>query len=312
MRRIVLFMLLAAAGCSRAGQPNGQPEGEVQGRTVSVVTGGVPGAGEAEVIGGDEAALREFVGRALQYIGEGEATTVLIGALPDDLPFELPLPEGSRVIGSTVRSSQAGGTEVILDVDMPPEAVVTFYQEQLLQGGWEEAPDYGSGVGFVSASWPSTVLCLNQDEAQISINALAVPDKATDVRLHIQSPVRYSSCDPQVYGPYDEASAMIPELIAPEASVVQSGGSSSGDGMADTSASLTTDLSPAELAESYADQLREAGWIQIAREAAEELAWSTWSTTDEEGQQWAGMLLVAANPVVSDRVFAWFRVERAE
>jgi hypothetical protein len=82
--------------------------------------------------------------------------------------------------------------------------------------------------------------------------------------------------------------------------------------MADTTATLTTDLSPAELANSYAGQLREAGWTPVAEETAEELAWSTWSTTDEEGQAWAGMLLVADNPVVADRLFAWFRVERGE
>jgi hypothetical protein len=283
-------------------------------RRVEVVSAGGTGSRTAQVIGGDEAALREFVGRALHYPSpEGtEGTTVLIGALPESLPLELPIPEGSRVIGSTIRDQQMGGTEVILDVDLAPDAVLTFYLERLLQAGWEEAPQQSYGGGFVSASWPTATFCLNQDEAQIYISAFEMPGKGADVRLNIQSPVQYSACDPQLYGPYDEGSAMIPELSTPQGTVVESGGSSSGDGTADTSASMTTDLSPAELVESYADQLREAGWTQIAREAAEELAWSTWSTKDEEDQQWAGMLLVAANPVVPDRIFAWFRVERAE
>ena len=314
MRRILLFTLLAAAACARGGQPIGESGPEVVERRVEVISGGSAGGGPAQVIGGDEAALREFIGRALDYPSP-EATdgvTVLIGALPEGLPLELPIPEGSRVVGSTVRGSELGGTEIILDVDMPPEGVLGFYQEELLRAGWEEAPEQPYGGGFVSASWPTATYCLNQDEAQIYLSAFEMPGKGADVRLNIQSPVQYSACDPQVYGPYDEGSAVIPELITPQGTVVESGGSSSGDGMADTSASLRTDLSPAELVESYADQLREVGWTQIAREAAEELAWSTWSKADEEGRKWAGMLLVAANPVVPDRVFAWFRVERAD
>jgi len=314
MRRILLFTLLAAAACAREGQPIGESGPEVVERRVEVVSGEGAGGGPAEVIGGDEAALREFIGRALDYPSpEGtDGITVLIGALPESLPLELPVPQGSRVIGSTIRGSEMGGTEIILDIDMPPEGVLGFYQEELLRAGWEEAPQQPYGGGFVSASSPTANFCLNQDEAQISINAFEIPDKATDVRLHIQSPVQYSACDPQVYGPYDEGSAMIPELITPQGSVVQSGGSSSGDGMADTSAVLQTELSPGELASQYAGQLAEIGWTQAAQEAVPELAWSSWSTTDEEGRAWSGLLLVAANPVVSDRVFAWFRVERAD
>jgi len=314
MRRILLFTLLAAAACARGGQPIGESGPEVVERRVEIVSGGGTGGGPAQVIGGDEAALREFVGRALHYPSpEGaEGTTVLIGALPESLPLELPIPEGSRVIGSTIRDQQMGGTEVILDVDMAPDAVLTFYQEQLLQAGWENAPQQPYGGGFVSASWPTATFCLNQDEAQIYLSAFEIPGKGTDVRLNIQSPVQYSACDPETYGPTDDASAMIPQLASPGGSVVQSGGSSSGDGMADTSAVLQTELSPGELASQYADQLAEIGWTQVGQEAAPELAWSSWSTTDEEGRAWSGLLLVAANPVVPDRVFAWFRVEQAD
>jgi hypothetical protein len=176
MRRILLFALLAAAACAREGQPIGESGPEVVERRVEIVSGGGTGGGPAQVIGGDEAALREFVGRALHYPSpEGtEGTTVLIGALPESLPLELPIPEGSRVIGSTIRDQQMGGTEVILDVDMAPDAVLTFYQEQLLQAGWENAPQQPYGGGFVSASWPTATFCLNQDEAQIYLSAFEI------------------------------------------------------------------------------------------------------------------------------------------
>ena len=313
MRRIVLFSLLAAAACTRGGQPIGESGPEVVERRVDLVSVGDPGTGPAEVIGGDEAALREFIGRALSYPSPGQiGVAVLIGALPEGLPLELPVPQDSRVIGSTLRGPQTGGTEVILDVDMAPDEVLTFYQEQLLQAGWEKAPQQPYGGGFVSASWPTASFCLNQDEAQIFLSAFEISGGPTDVRVNIQSSVQYSACDPQAYGPYDDGSGMIPELVSPEGTVVTSGGSSSGDGMADTSAVLQTELSPGELASQYADQLAEIGWTQVAQDAVPELAWSSWSRTVEEGQAWSGLLLVAANPVVPDRIFAWFRVERAE
>ena len=157
MRRILLFTLLAAAACARGDQPIGESGPELVERRVEVVSGAGAGGGPAQVIGGDEAALREFIGRTLDYPSP-EATdgvTVLIGALPEGLPLELPIPEGSRVIGSTIRGSEMEGTEIILDVDMPPEGVLGFYQEQLLQAGWEEAPQQPYGGGFVSASWPT-------------------------------------------------------------------------------------------------------------------------------------------------------------
>lgn len=311
MRRLMLVLLIAAAGCSRGNQPAGEPEGQPPEPSNLESGGAVPGG--AEVIGGDEASLREFVGRALHYNipGETQSTTVLIGALPEQLPVELPIPDGARVIGSTVRGPQAGGTEVILDVDMAPEAVLEFYQEQLGQAGWERAPEFGGG-GFVSPSWPSASFCLNQDEAVIYLTATEVAGAPTDVRVSIQAPVEYSACDPQAYGPMDEASGMIPDLVSPAGLVVQSGSSSSGEGMADTTASLTTELSPAELSDSYAEQLQEAGWALAFRQSADEMVWSTWSKDDEEGRPWAGMLMVSSNPVVKDRLFAWFRVERAE
>ena len=314
MRRIMLFSLLAAAACARGGQPIGESGPEAVERRVEVVSGVGAGSGPAQVIGGDEAALREFIGRTLSYPspGQTEGITILIGTLSEDLPLELPIPEGSRVIGSTIRGSEMGGTEIILDVDMPPEGVLGFYQEELLRAGWEEAPQQPYGGGFVSASWPTAIFCLNQDEAQIYLSAFEIPGKGTDVRLNIQSPVQYSACDPQVYGPYDDGSAMIPELITPQGTVVESGGSSSGDGMADTSAVLQTELSPGELATQYADQLADIGWTQVAQDAVPELAWSSWSRNVEDGQAWSGLLLVAANPVVPDRVFAWFRVESAD
>lgn len=309
MRQCFLLLLLAASGCR---QPVNQPPSGAIARDVEVRPASAEG--RVQVVGGDEAALREFIGRALTYPSPSGASEdlVLIGALPDDLPIDLPLPDGSRVVGSTVRTAEYGGIEVILDIPMAPDAVQVFYQERLLRAGWELAPQPPYSGGFASEPWPSATFCLNQDEAQIYLSVREVPDQPTDVRVNIQSTVQYSACDPQAFGPSDEGSSMIPQLTTPGGTVIESSSGSGGSGTADASATLRTELSPPDLAEHYAEQLRQAGWTQIYQQLAQELGWSTWSITDEQGQPWAGLLLVAERPLHADQVFAWFRVERGE
>ncbi|MBC8171923.1 MAG: hypothetical protein H7X77_09625, partial [Anaerolineae bacterium] len=56
--------------------------------------------GSADVIGGDEAALRELLSRTLASYPayEGTEATVQVGSLPENLPFELDLSDDMRVI----------------------------------------------------------------------------------------------------------------------------------------------------------------------------------------------------------------------
>lgn len=313
MRRFALLLLLTAA-CSRGEQGSSGPALMASESPAPVSVSGRPESDEGEVVGGDEAALREFIGRALtyHYPGGTGGTTVLVGGLPENLGFELPVPENSQVIGSIVRGTMEGGTEIILDVDLAPEDALTFYREQLLQAGWEEQTQqaYGGG-GFVSGSWPSTTFCLGENEAVIFLSAYALPGLPTELRLNIQQEAEYSPCLPQPEG-MDEASGLIPVLESPLGSLIQSGGGSSGDGMAETTAVLKAELSPGTLARRYADQLVEAGWKPLAKHEEPELAWSFWSIADAEGQDWSGLLLIFKSPIVPEKVFASFRVDRVD
>jgi hypothetical protein len=312
MRRIVLVLVLTAA-CTRGEQASSGPEATASESPAPISTSSSPASYESEVVGGDEAALREFIGRALtyHYPGATGGTTVLVGGLPENLGFDLPLPEDSRVIGSIVRGMMEGGTEIILDVDLTPEEALTFYREQLLPAGWEEQTQQAFGGGFVSGSSPGTTFCLNENDAVIFLSAYAPPSLPTELRLNIQQEAQYSACLPQPEG-MDEASRLIPSLVSPPDSLIQSGGGSSGDGVAETSAVLRTELSMGALAEQYSAQLLEAGWEQLAQDKEPELAWSFWSVADSEGQDWSGLLLIFKSPIVPEKVFASFRVDRGD
>jgi hypothetical protein len=82
--------------------------------------------------------------------------------------------------------------------------------------------------------------------------------------------------------------------------------------MAETSAVLRTELSTGALAQLYASQLVEAGWKPLAEDEEPELAWSSWSVADAEGQVWSGLLLIFKNPIVPEKLFASFRVDRGD
>ncbi len=295
MRRILIIMLVGLlAACS------GSDGSEVD--TVSC-------AQSVEVVGGDEESLREFIGRALTspYPGaEKEGARLMIGTIPEDLPFELPIPESSRIIGSIVRGDNAGA-QIILDVPLNSEEVINFYHEALIEEGWMVSLEH---AGFVSAPWPSQTFCYNDDEVVLNLSAVEILDEPTDVRIHIQSPAHYSVCDPEgVYG-MDESYGLIPSLKPPPGALFLSGGSGSGQDEASATASLKTDLTAEDLANHYGVQLSEEGWTLGERGTSEQVSWSSWTIRYEDGDEWGGSLIILESSTDPEKRYAWFQIDK--
>ena len=107
-------------------------------------------------------------------------------------------------------------------------------------------------------------------------------------------------------------SAQIPALKNPPGTRMTSGG---GGGSSDTDAynetHLEGDLSAAEAAAHYSDQLTAAGWALVESGSTDGLSWSTWTFTDADGDRWTGTLFVSDIPPGSGRLFAYVRTERA-
>jgi hypothetical protein len=317
MRRILIIALvglLAACSGSEGGEVDtvsGEQSAVVVQKQVEVVSAPAATPGEVEVVGGDEESLSEFIGRALTspYAGKEGGMRIMIGLLPEDLPFELPIPESSRIIGSIVRGDPAG-TEIILDVPLNSEEVISFYHEALIEEGWAVPPEQAYSDGFVSAPWPSHTLCYNDDEVVLNLSAVEIPDEPTDVRIHIQSPAHYSVCDPEgVYG-MDESYGLIPSLKPPPGALFLSGGSGSGQDEASATASLKTDLTVEDLANHYGMQLSEEGWTPGERGTSEQVSWSSWTIKDEDGDEWGGVLIILESPTDPEKRYTWFQIDK--
>lgn len=276
-------------------------------QVVSIPVVGTPGA--VEVIGGDEGSMRELLARALHYAyGEGGDTLIYVGALPPQLPVEVSLPEGMRVIGAVDRG-RTMGTEVFMDAAMEPDEAMAFYREELIDMGWTTPQESFAPTGFVSQEVPSITLCQAGGEAVMWITALQTPEGTTDLRINLQPAPDYSPCV-EGYGPEFEGRVqeLLPALVSPPGAIVRSGGSSSGTGEGDVSATIRSTLSAEDLAEHYNRQIGEDGWVEVGRGRGAGAAWSFWER-EADGEEWVGTFLVLESPSVEGQFFAWFRIE---
>jgi hypothetical protein len=110
---------------------------------------------------------------------EAEPARVLPGALPDDLPCPVPIPEGVTVIGSVsyppVQSAydQRGRRVTILfDTPLQPEDVMAYYHGRLCADGWvdrskdvETARATAGGFRFVDppGEWDACFAAVSRD-----------------------------------------------------------------------------------------------------------------------------------------------------
>ncbi len=83
------------------------------------------------------------------YPGSTELNDVqlLAGKLPENMPVDLPIPDGARIIGSEVQEDK--GIYIVLDVPLMPDQALDFYREALPSQNWTETDIQGMGRGFV-------------------------------------------------------------------------------------------------------------------------------------------------------------------
>lgn len=137
------------------------------------------GLAASDLAAGDAEALRALAIRLLSppYPGAPtrEATRLLFEQLPDDLPFELPLPEGAAVVGSLARGEHLG-TEIVLDVNQSPEAVAEFYLKELEAQGFAR-PGPIPESGFLPAVSEGLALCHSGDELFLHLSAFGIENR---------------------------------------------------------------------------------------------------------------------------------------
>lgn len=239
---------------------------------------------------------------------EPRGVQLWVGTLPDDLPIDLPVPEGAHIIGSLRR--ERNHLEVTFDAPQPVEAVKEFYRRQLTAAGWyEQEPEYGMG-GFVQMQG-RVMFCQGRRGPGLSIMAHEAQSGVTPVRLMLYLDARHSPCRPH-HNPAERQ--VLPRLTLPPGVRVsqrglRSGGGGYGGGSAHTSTALEGDITLTELATHYGAQLEAAQWVPQASGDAGPVAWSRWSFEDEEGESWKGLFFALD---MSEYYFVFIRADMEE
>lgn len=317
---IIFTFVISACGNIIPSQQGGTqsepaPAEEMQQVTAAGSDAAQNGSGiTVEVVGGDEASLREFIRQWMTpggYPGSSmKDMTVYIGSTPKDMPYDLPVPEGARVIGSIT-----GGwvdQQLLFDSDLDSKTVNEFYAKNLPDKGWQPAPTNQGQGGFVSQSDQYNNYCQKDGNAYLTVETPSIAEGKTGIRLTLDTDPDPHLCDASAAGTGYSHDKLIPQLKAPEGTVVQGGGAGMSDRDAETSASLNSKLSPGELLEIYNQQLVDAGWKMQNSDSGAGGAWSQWTLKDEQGKDWLGSLIIVESAPDSDSLYAVLRIEKAQ
>ncbi|MCU0511390.1 MAG: hypothetical protein MUE40_02355 [Anaerolineae bacterium] len=264
-------------------------------------SGGRALAQDGAVIGGDDAALRTYLARLARAVGGPLSVSVYVAQLPPELPFALPLPPAVRLVGSITRPSSEGRTfyEIALDGSTPGD-VMTFYRDALTAAGWTVIQsDATTSGGFDPTASAFGSFCLNNTEANITLDAFAAGTQTNIITLNVQIPADSFQCQaviaPITVDPY----RLIPMLALPPGVALQNNTSGLSfytpeAPVASAPATLSSERPLAEIAADYNLQLQAAGWTQVSAEAGGTFALSLWTLPDTEGGTWQGRFLLMA------------------
>jgi len=249
-----------------------------------------------------EPSVEELVMRLLQatYPGsaELEGVQLLPGKLPLEMPVDLPIPEGARIVGSEVQENT--GIYVVLDVPMTPDLALDFYRKRFASQNWTEIGIPGMNRGFIEQSDLSTTFCQGPQNASLAVTSHP-QDNGTDLRLSIITDLENSPCSWDV-GYNDDWMKPIPKLVAPKGTRLFNGNSMGGPGsLVAVSATLETEMNSSSLTAHYADQLTTANWTMMSEGESGPSAWSSWSYNDEDGQAYDGFLMALELPGTDEK-----------
>lgn len=268
---------------------------------------------------GDHAAYYDLVTRLFAMHGgfrrypRGAVPEILPGQLPPTTGRDLPQPAGARLVGSVIDGSVA---TIIYDTPQSAEEIGSAYLSALSAAGWREGQRGPHFLGGLSAGhrqrrpvgveskpqWTGHAQVVRSDDDPIlALETAPAPENGhTTIAVRVdddrESPLRTMLFQRQVAG-----TPILPELTPPPNVSQLGGGGSAGSDHATSHGTVTAlNLTLAQLAAHYTEQLRQAGWRLDASSAETQVAWSLWSLT-RDGQPWRGFLVfvvLAEQPVL--------------
>ncbi len=265
----------------------------------------------------EEQMLRKLVQRILSPVLPGapepKAPTLDVGKVPTDLAFDLSLPEGSVIVGSTTQNWMMGNsTGIFLDVPMSPMAALAYYTQTLQSQEFTppDSPAPVTGNAFVPlAAAQGVTLCNKAKKLSVWLVAKEIKEQWSDVRLTITD-YKDSPCGGS--GNTIGLLGMLPQLVIPgEAQMTNGGGGMSSTNEVYSTADLETDLSITALGADFDQQLEKAKWVKGIVQQDKSTAWSTWQVM-KDNEEWSGSLIILVDPVQPKHKFVLLRILRQE
>jgi hypothetical protein len=240
---------------------------------------------------------------------------LLPGQLPPNPPIPLPVPEGSRIIGTVV---QNGEPTTVLDVALSPDAALAFYRERMAALGWtqQQMPEYHQQHGGFTESTPrhpiqSMQFFVGPRGPSLRMTVTLDPEQGPLTEVHLA----FDTTPDPTQGPWrrhwNAFENMVPPLEPPDGAEQRFGGGGGGGGDWRSSATLRTDLDLPAIAPHYDAPLAQAGWQRSRNGITPPVAWSTWTFTDEDGEPWRALLVILQHPEVEHQYLLDLRVQWA-
>lgn len=249
--------------------------------------------------GEDAAQLRRLAVRLIAPAFDSQARQpqLLVGSLPEALPYEVPLPAVCELIGSFVRNPEE--IQVLFDVEQSAAEVIAFYTQQMQARGWSE-PEVmrrnrrreGGFTHTYQGQATYVTFCKSSHGPALGVSTVQGEDGGakTEVRLHIDGRTRNTACG-QSSEIFMEVGHQIPPLEPPPGGRHwgQGGGSDSERASTAATLDLEEDMPLPQLAAHYARQLEQAGWQRTGEGSSGPMAWNTWEFRDKENEPWWGV-----------------------
>lgn len=250
---------------------------------------------------------------------------ILPAQLPAGLPVEIPLPGGSRIVGSVLGGGGLETVTVYGDALGAPEDVLAFYRERLEGDGWYEVDrdrQRPGGFNHIDHSYQASAhFCRDERGPALFVEATRRDSATTTLRVLLYTDERNPVCLPhERRGPPPNP---IPPLPPPSGArfVMGAGpatrawtdtagsepgrtrdlGGNLGPDSAHSSVELGTDLDLHDLATHYNRHLEAGGWSKGETGQSELTAWSRWTFRRERDEPWRGLLIVFQRPDVPQR-----------
>jgi hypothetical protein len=249
-------------------------------------------------LAGPELVPKELVAALLSAFVSPGATVpeIVVGRMPDDLPFEVPRPENSRVVGGVVRASR--GTLVFAVAQSSLDAI-RAYQELLRRTGWDD-PAGEMGSGFQPPDVVHSGTFCQGDGRWIATSAAERSDGQTFLQVQYGEQGR-SPCDQSRRESRSLRRGPMPTFYPPRKTSILDGNLGGGRNFMEANARLKTELRPPQLVAHYGAQLRAAGWAPRTESQGADVSAQTWRIEDRRGNAWVGLLLAIAVPDSEER-----------